>query len=69
MVRISSCQTPIDSYIGELEMNFGEYEFVYPDGEVDSTPTTGQSVQGLESDHEMILEDRANTDCSCHRCP
>lgn len=31
---------------GELEVNFGEYEFVYPDGEVETTPTSGQSDEG-----------------------
>ena len=38
-------------------MNFGEYEFVYPDGEVDTTPTTGKSVKVLKSDHTLILND------------
>ena len=28
-------------------MNFGEYEFVYPDGEIDTTPTSGESYEGL----------------------
>lgn len=28
-------------------MNFGEYEFVYPDGEIDTTPTSGESGEGL----------------------
>lgn len=28
-------------------MNFGEYEFVYPDGEIDTTPTSGESDEGL----------------------
>ncbi|CAD6587821.1 MAG: hypothetical protein ASARMPRED_003252 [Alectoria sarmentosa] len=52
----------------ELEMNFGEYEFVYPDGEVDTTPTTGKSVEGSEPHHARILEYLANADCSWDRC-
>lgn len=47
-------QKLIDSSTGELEMNFGEYEFVYPDGEVDTTPTTGESVECSESDHLLL---------------
>lgn len=54
--------------MGDLEMNFGEYEFVYPDGEVDTTPTTGKSVETLDSDHALFLEDLAKADCSCDRC-
>ena len=37
----------IESSIGELEMNFGEYDFFYPDGEIDITPTSGESDEGL----------------------
>lgn len=43
MKRFLSCTSLIGSPIGELEMNFGEYEFVYPDGEVETTPTSGES--------------------------
>lgn len=37
------CTSLIGGLTGELEMNFGEYDFVYPDGEVDTTPTSGES--------------------------
>ena len=37
------------SSTGELEMNFGEYEFAYPDGEIDTTPTSGQSDESFWS--------------------
>lgn len=50
-------------------MNFGEYEFVYPDGEVDTTPTTGKSAQRFESAHAIILEDQADVNGSRDRCP
>lgn len=39
----------IGSPTGELEMNFGEYEFVYPDGEIDTTPTSGESSWNLRT--------------------
>lgn len=67
MVEFSLCSWLIDRFADELEMNFGEYEFVYPDGEVDTTPTTGKSVRVLESGHAMFLEDAAVADCSCDR--
>ena len=39
------CRTAlIDSHTGELEVNFGEYDFVYPDGEIDTKPTSGESL-------------------------
>ena len=31
-------------------MNFGEYEFVYPDGEIETAPTSGESECNLQSD-------------------
>ena len=31
-------------------MNFGEYEFVYPDGEIETSPTSGESEWSLQSD-------------------
>ena len=68
MLELSFCQNLVDASTGELEMNFGEYEFVYPDGEVDTTPTTGKSVEGSESHHARILEYLANADCSWDRC-
>ena len=49
-------------------MNFGEYEFVYPDGEVDTIPTNGKLVEDLEPGRAWLLEDGATADRSCHRC-
>lgn len=49
-------------------MNFGEYEFVYPDGEVDTIPTNGKFVKDLEPGRAWLLEDGATANRSCHRC-
>ena len=61
-------QNLIDGCAGELEMNFGEYEFVYPDGEVDTIPTNGKIVEDLEPGRAWLLEDGATADRPCHRC-
>lgn len=49
-------------------MNFGEYEFVYPDGEVDTTPTTGKSVKGLDSNARLALQILSSADRPSDRC-
>ncbi len=54
MVETPLCRTLIDGSTGDLEMNFGEYEFVYPDGEVDTTPTTGKSEEGSDLEHAQV---------------
>ena len=68
MIKFLFCQTLIDYSTGDLEMNFGEYEFVYPDGEVDTTPTTGKSAESLNSDHALFSKNLTKADCSCGRC-
>lgn len=49
-------ETLMKDFSGELETNFGEYDFVYPDGEIDTIPTSGKPVLCLQDDHPLVSQ-------------